>query len=325
VAFEVKRRRAMDLSFIQGNAPRWICEPLFGQEILAASDPPIRAVWVTAGNPVAMLPDSATNARALATRELVVVVDSLMTDTAALAHVVLPTTTMLEDDDLLGAYGHHYVGVSRPVVPRPAYARSDLEIIQAVAARVGLGEALAGDARAWKRRLLEGKLAPRGITLERLEEHGPVKHPFVTPIAFADRAFPTPSGRANLMTEAPPPSATPSAEFPLFLMSLSTEKAQASQWSKPLTDYLEVTVHPEAAAGVGDGHLAQLVSQIHAITVRVRHDQAQRRDVALVAKGGRFDAGRAANALIRARLSDEGEGAALCDELVRLAPMVAAV
>jgi anaerobic selenocysteine-containing dehydrogenase len=321
VTFEVKRRRAFDLSFIHGSAPRWVREPLFGQDILDAREPPIRAVWITAGNPVAMLPDSATNARALSTRELVVVVDSVMTDTAALAHVVLPTTTMLEDDDLLGAYGHHYVGVSRPVIPRPDYARSDLEIIQAVAARVGLGEAIAGDARAWKRRLLQGKLAPQGITLEHLEEHGAVKHPLVAPIAFADRAFPTPSGRANLMTELPPASATPSAAFPLFLLSLSTDKAQASQWAKPLADHLEVTVHPDAAAGVSDGHLARLVSQIHAITVRVRHDPAQRRDVALVVKGGRFDAGRCANALIRARLSDHGEGAALCDELVRLAPL----
>jgi anaerobic selenocysteine-containing dehydrogenase len=60
-------------------------------------------VWVTAGNPVAMLPDSHTVKRALETRELTVVVDAFMTDTARAAHVVLPTTTMLEDDDLVGA------------------------------------------------------------------------------------------------------------------------------------------------------------------------------------------------------------------------------
>ena len=43
------------------------------------------------GSPVAMLPESETVAEALRTRELTVVVDSFMTDTAELADYVLPT------------------------------------------------------------------------------------------------------------------------------------------------------------------------------------------------------------------------------------------
>ncbi|MBA3463042.1 MAG: molybdopterin-dependent oxidoreductase [Deltaproteobacteria bacterium] len=320
VAFEAKRRRPFDLSFIADSAPRRIMEPQLGEQILAASDPPIRAVWITAANPVAMLPDSARTAHALETRELVVVADSFLTDTAERAHVVFPTTTLLENDDVLGSYGHHHVGVSRPVARRPEGVRSDLEIIQALAARVGLADVVAGDARSWKRRLLK-KLEPHGITLERLEEEGPIRHPFVTPIAFPERAFPTPSGRANLMTEVPASPAVPTAEFPLFLMSLSTEKAQASQWSRPLVGPVPVTVHPDAAAGIADGATARLESSIASITVRVVHDPLQRRDVALVPKGGRFKAGQCVNALIRARLSDHGGGAALSDELVRLVPL----
>jgi len=319
VAYESRRRRPFDLSLIRGNAPRTISEPLLGEQILAASDPPIRAVWVTAGNPVAMLPDSGTIARALASRELVVVVDAFLTDTAACAHVVLPTTTLLEDDDVLGSYGHHHIGVSTPVVPRPPNVRSDLEIIQSLAARVGLADVVAGDARAWKRRWL-GKLEAHGVTLEHLETNGPIRHPFATERAFDGRRFTTPTGRANLMTSAPPPPTLPTGEFPLVLLSLSTDKAQASQWARPLAGPLEVTVHPLAAAGIAHGALARLESAIAAIPVRVLHDPAQRTDVALVAKGGRFGAGRSANALIRARHTDHGEGAALHDELVRLAP-----
>lgn len=320
VSFEAKRRRAMDTSFIQGSAPRFIHEPLIGHDILAATDPPIRAVWITAGNPVVMLPDSATTARALETRELTVVVDTFLTDTAQCAHVVLPTNTLLEDDDLLGSYGHHYVGVSNPVIPRPDYARSDLEIVQMLAQRVGLGDALAGDARAWKRRILAGKLAPHGITLEHLEANGPMKHPFAPDVVFPDRTFPTASGRVNLVTAAAPEPTRPTAEFPLVLLSVSTEKAQGSQWARPLDGPLAVTLHPDAASGIPDGALARLESVVGAIIVRVRHDAAQRRDVALVAKGGGFRAGRCANALIGARLTDHGEGAGLHDELVRLVP-----
>src|SRR6185369_13371570 len=168
---------------------------------------------------------SATTARALETRELTVVVDMFLTDTAQCAHVVLPTTSLLEDDDLLGSYGHHYVGVSKPVIPRPDYARSDLEIVQALAERVGLGEALAGDARAWKRRILAGVLAPHGITLEELESNGPMKHPLAADVVFEGRTFPTPSGRANLLSEDAPEPARPTADFPLVLLSVSAEKA----------------------------------------------------------------------------------------------------
>lgn len=320
VSFEAKRRRPFDVSFLADNAPRRIMEPQLGEQILAASDPPIRAVWITAGNPVAMLPDSRTVARALETRELVVVADSFLTDTAERAHVVLPTTTMLENDDVVGSYGHHHVGVTRPVAARPPGVKSDLEIMQALAARVGLADKLVGDARAWKRRLL-AKLEPHGITLERLEEQGPVRHPFVTPIAFPDRTFATPNGRASLITEVPASAAIPTTEFPLFLLSLSTEKAQASQWSRPLVGPLPVTVHPASACGIPDGATARLESAIGSIAVRVIHDPAQRRDVALVPKGGRFRDGQCANALIRARLSDHGGGAALSDELVRLVPI----
>jgi hypothetical protein len=60
VSFYFKRRGAFDTSFIrgEGTAPRTVCEPLFGPEVLGMRDPPIRAVWITAGNPVAMLPDA---------------------------------------------------------------------------------------------------------------------------------------------------------------------------------------------------------------------------------------------------------------------------
>ncbi len=65
VSFYFKRRGAFDFSHLAKSYPRAIPEPLLGQGILDAKEPPIRAVWVTAGNPVVMLPDSATVARAL--------------------------------------------------------------------------------------------------------------------------------------------------------------------------------------------------------------------------------------------------------------------
>src|SRR6185436_2175719 len=126
----------------QQAAPRTVCEPLFGPDVLRLSDPPIRAVWVTAGNPVAMLPESETTVRALSSREFVVVVDPFLTDTARLAHLVLPCETLLEADDLVGSYGHHWIGSATPVVPPPNGVLSELEILQQLAARVGLADVM---------------------------------------------------------------------------------------------------------------------------------------------------------------------------------------
>ena len=55
--------------------------------------------------------------------------------------------------------------------------------------------------------------------------------------------------------------------------------------------------------------------------MRVSHDARQRRDVALVPKGGHYRDGSAANAITHARLTDLGEGGALYDEPVRLVPI----
>jgi anaerobic selenocysteine-containing dehydrogenase len=319
VSFYFKRRAAFDTSIMgAAAAPRTVCEPLFGPDVLRASDPPIRAVWVTAGNPVAMLPESETTVEALRTREFVVVVDSFLTDTARLAHLVLPTTTLLEADDILGSYGHHWLGVARPVVPPPAGVRSDLEIVQGLAKRVGLGDVMAGDARAWKRRLVRGKLEPLGVTLEALEA-GAVRNPMAAPVLFEDRRFPTPSGRVNLMTE-PPPDPGPVNGDELCLMSISTDRAQSSQWSAALEGPAVATVHPDAAAGIPDGALGRLESARGAMTVRVRHDRRQRKDVVLTPKGGHLRDGRCANVLLTARTTDLGEGGALYDERVRIVP-----
>lgn len=327
VSFYFKRRGAFDTSFLTKAWPRTLSEPLLGKEILEATDPPVRAVWVTAGNPVAMLPDSATVARALETRELVVVVDSFLTDTARRAHLVLPTTTLVEDDDLMGAYGNHWLGASVPVVTPPPEVKGDLEIVQLLASEIDrrtgpaesglLAPRIAGSAREWKRRLLH-RVAPMGVTVERLEKES-VRNPLAGNLLFEGAAFPTPTGKMRLLTTAPPP---PEDEpgFPLWLFSNSTERAQSSQWAGPAPAIVEATCHPDAAPGLADGAEVLVESAIGSLRARLKLDPLQRRDVVLVPKGGHFDSGTCANALVKARLTDAGEGAAYLDCRVRIRP-----
>lgn len=323
VSFYYKRRGAFDVSWMKtAKPPRVFMEPLLGERLLAA-DPPVRALWVTAGNPVAMLPDSAKVARAIESIEFSVVVDSFPTDTTRRATLVLPTTTMLEDDDLLGAYGHHYLGVSRPVVPPPPGVLTDLEILQELGKRLGLSQEIDGGAREWKKKML-AKVADRGASLEELETKGTVKNPLAKPVLFDEERVPTASGRVQLMVRfpaVPKDSSEDRERFPLVLLSNSTEKSQSSQWATEAQGAITATLHPEASRGIADGALASLRSPLGALIVRVVHDPTQRKDVVVVPKGGHLDRGWAVNAIIRARETDHGGGAAYLSTRVQIEPL----
>jgi anaerobic selenocysteine-containing dehydrogenase len=321
VSFYFYRRGAFDMSFCAGRetAPRALPEALLGRAILEADDPPVRMVWVHLANPVAMLPESATVARALESRELTVVVDSFLTDTARCAKLVLPTTTMLEDDDLVGAYGHHWLGNVRPVVAPSEGVKTDYEILQALAGPLGLADRFGGGVRDWKRRMLS-RVAEHGVTLEALER-GALRNPLAPEVLFADRKFSTATGKINLIHDVDPRPPRPTKKRPLLLMALSTEKAQCSQWPSRLQNGpAVVTVHPDAAAGFTERQTARLESEIGAIEVRLRFDERQRRDVALMDKGGWLHRGRCANSLVPARETDAGGGAVYYDTPVRLLP-----
>jgi len=318
-SFYFGRRTAFDTKSVAGGAgvaPRVIREPLLAADVAAAQDPPIRAIWVTAGNPVAMLPDSAAVARVFETTELTVVADPFLTDTARRATLVLPVPTLLEDSDLIGAYGHHWLAESQPVVAPPPGVLHELELFQALAARVGIGDALAGSLDDWKRRLL-GRVAARGAALEDLRR-GPVRNPDAPRVVFGDGRVRTPNGRVQLMTDDASP-APASTEYPLWLFSSSTEKSQSSQWAgRGLGEHVWIRVNPSAAPGRDAGELVTIASAHGQIRAKLELDASLRPDVAVMPKGGHFDRGHAANALIAARTTDIGLGAAYLDCRVRL-------
>lgn len=318
VSYYYGRRTAFDMSFVKGRsaAPRSLSEPRLGEELLAASDPPVRAFWCTAGNPVTMLPDSATVARALASRELLVVVDTHKTDTTDLATVVLPTLTLLEDSDLIGAYGNHFLRASDGVIPPAGEARHEVEIWTELAKRLGIGDRFAGTVDDWRQRALK-KLIPEGITLEKLRS-GPVKNPFAAPVLFEGRKFKTKTGRVNLITRATADAPAADAEYPLLLLAASVPEGQSSQWSVDFHGApMPVRVHPGSAHGFLDGERAVLESRHDSVDCVIRIDPTVRPEVAICPKGGMMRDGRCANRLVRAAETDHGCGAAYYDEPVR--------
>jgi anaerobic selenocysteine-containing dehydrogenase len=79
-------------------------------------------------------------------------------------------------------------------------------------------------------------------------------------------------------------------------------------------------VHPAAAAGFTAGQPAVVESEAGSLRVRLAFDDRQRRDMALMAKGGWFQRDRCANVLVAAKTTDAGGGAVYYDTVVRLLP-----
>ncbi len=101
----------------------------------------IRALWIIATNPVVSLPESNRVMEALAGCPFLVVSDvTASTDTARLAHVLLPAAAWGEKDGTV-TNSERRISRQRPFLPLPGEARPDWWIITQVARRMGFAEA----------------------------------------------------------------------------------------------------------------------------------------------------------------------------------------
>ena len=101
-------------------------------------------------NPVSVAPDQETVKRGFAREDLFVCVhEQFMTETAAMADVVLPATMFLEHDDIYQGGGHQYILLGPKLIEPPGECRSNHEVICALgAAARRAASGLRHDARA---------------------------------------------------------------------------------------------------------------------------------------------------------------------------------
>jgi formate dehydrogenase alpha subunit len=115
------------------------------QMLPAALEGKIKAMYIMGENPVLSDADVTHVVEALENLEFLVVQDIFLTETAKLAHVVLPASSYAERD---GTYTNteRRVQLTRPVVPPPGQARRDREIVCEVATAIGYPMAYASTA-----------------------------------------------------------------------------------------------------------------------------------------------------------------------------------
>jgi anaerobic selenocysteine-containing dehydrogenase len=106
-------------------------EPLFG-------GPPVAAMLIQNTNPMSVAPEQAKVRRGFSRDDLFVCVhEQVMTETAAMADIVLPATMFLEHDDIYRGGGHQYILLGPKLVEPPGECRPNHAVIAGLAARLG--------------------------------------------------------------------------------------------------------------------------------------------------------------------------------------------
>ena len=279
--------------------PRRISMNQVGEALLRA-DPPVKLLYVYNSNPAAIAPAQAKVLAGLRREDLFTVVhEQLLTDTAAYADVLLPATTCLEHLDLYKSYWHLYLQLAQPAIAPVGESKPNVEVFGLLAQRLGFSEPCFRDTAEDIIRQALATDSPylRGITLERLQVEGIVRLnlPSRPHVAFADGAFPTPSGKVELYSERmaqdgydPLPTYVPPAEgrdtpdaalrerYPLMLVTPPAHHFLNSTFAnlpEPLAHERRPTleVHPDdaAARGIADGDVVRVYndrgqSHVHA-------------------------------------------------------------
>ena len=181
----------------------------------------IAGMYIMGENPAMSDPDLAHARAGLATLEHLVVQDLFLTETAALADVVLPASAWPEKDGTV-TNTNRQVQMGRAALTLPGQARQDLDIIVEMARRLGLDWRYAHPREVFAE-LAEAMPSLAHITWDRLAREGSVTYPCAGPdqkgqeIVFGDR-FPTASGRARLVPAGlSDPAEMPDEAFPFVL------------------------------------------------------------------------------------------------------------
>lgn len=144
----------------------WVSGPDFYQSLLEAPAGARRALVAFGGNPLVSRPDAAQGAAALRRLDFFVQTELFRTPSSAYADLLLPAASCWEREGLQAGFqvspaAEAHVQLRPAVVPPPGEARSDVEIVFALAERLGLAEAFFGGSLEAG---LAHQLAPTGLT-----------------------------------------------------------------------------------------------------------------------------------------------------------------
>jgi assimilatory nitrate reductase catalytic subunit len=250
-----------------------------------------RALLVFGSNPVVSAPRAARIEGRLRDLDLLVVADFVLSETAALADVVLPAAQWAEEDGTMTNLEGRVIR-RRRLNPPPAGVRADLTIIAELSARLGAPtSAEPREVFDELRRASAGGVADyAGISYDRIDAEGGVFWPCPadghpgTPRMFLD-AFATPDGRARFVpVEHRPAAEEPDDDYPLYLTTgrVLTQYQSGAQTRRiadlPGEPFVQLHTDLAARLGITGGEPVTVTTRRGSAVAAARIDDAIRPD-----------------------------------------------
>jgi formate dehydrogenase alpha subunit len=248
--------------------------------IPAAAAGRVRGLFILGENPIISDPDSHHVAKALENLEFLVVQDIFLTETARLAHVVLPAACFAEKDGTFSNTERRVQRVRKAVEP-PGQARADWEILTDLANRMGLGWRYES-AEAIFKEIAAVTPSYAGISYERLENSS-LQWPCPTPdhpgTVFLHKDRFTRGRGVFSAIEHQDPKEMPDAHYPFVLTTgrvlyqyHTCTMTGRSLGVNDLAPEAEVEINPAdgVALGLTQGEVVRLTSRRGRIDVKAR-------------------------------------------------------
>lgn len=303
-----------------------------GRALTELSEPPIMALFVGANNPAVTCPDQARVQAGLAREDLFTVVhESFMTDTAALADIVLPATTGFESEDLFRSYGSYYVQYAPQVIPPQGEAKSNAELVGLLAEQLRLSDPVfTRSVKEHISALLAGASGPTAaLRTDDLLNGGPRKLEGV-PVGPLYTHFWSEAMEAAGLPALPEWSPLPAGEdrFPLRLLTAPGHFQHHTAFSGVATLQRRqgepvCLLHPNdaEARGLADGDRVSIVSERGHVGLNLRVTDAAQPGIVVVEaqrSRSRYLSGGPLNVLTGDCLADMGGGATYQDTCVEV-------
>ncbi len=310
-------------------ATRSFSKVKMGEFLESVKEPPIKCLFVMKANPIVQAPDINRTMEAFRKVEYKVVIDMFMTDTAQLADLVLPCTSVLEEEDIIfSSMFTNYCNYSHRVVEPPEGLIGEYDLYRRLARKMNLQDYPDIDQEEFLCRAINPLKESFGITLEDMKK-GSSTIPNQQ-IAWRDRRFETPSGKFELYSTtalqdglSPLPSyieaTSGEREFPLRLITPHLKDSLHSQHFAFIDNIPTVYMNRNTlnAYNLVEGEKAVVESKQGSIKVIVKTNNGVGEQILMIYQGWWHKSG-SVNFLTEALHSDMGEQAAYYDCFCRI-------
>jgi anaerobic selenocysteine-containing dehydrogenase len=321
---------------------RTISMTKLGTDMMNTIEPDLKAAWIERGNPLLQSPDTNSVKKAFSRLEFKVVVEQFMTDTAAVADMILPAKDIFEQSDIISSYWSPYILFKPKVIQSPGEVMPESEIYFHLAKKMNLNistdtipEPGNENIENWLEKRIRGYSE---LNLADLKE-GPVLAPGLQQIAWEDMRFETPSGKIELYSSeahlkwaiSPLPEYTfrnPSFDdklYPLIFISPNTGSRIHSQFGN-LKIINETVTEPAVGISATDaakrsicsGNKIRVFNQTGEIISIARISNRIPDGLVVLPNGIWYHEGGGGNHLIAGIETDMGYGAAFHDSRVEV-------